>query len=173
MPFQTPITIATALERMHRHEYVLPAIQREFVWGPDRICTLFDSLMRGYPVGSLLFWHVDGDTVGDERLDRRAGPRTDARHDVRDARVPHGPVRVAVHVDPRARPHGRSAQRRHLPRRREALVHEARSLDDQGADRALVERRVLRRRLRGSSAVSSPAVSSPSCSASCSRSSPS
>jgi len=64
MPFQTPITIATALERMHRHEYVLPAIQREFVWGPDRICTLFDSLMRGYPVGSLLFWHVDGDTVG-------------------------------------------------------------------------------------------------------------
>jgi hypothetical protein len=63
MPFQTPITIATALERMHRHEYVLPAIQREFVWGPDRICTLFDSLMRGYPVGSLLFWKVDGDTV--------------------------------------------------------------------------------------------------------------
>lgn len=64
MPFQTPITIATALERMHRHEYVLPAIQREFVWGADRICTLFDSLMRGYPVGSLLFWKVDGDTVG-------------------------------------------------------------------------------------------------------------
>lgn len=64
MPFQTPITIATALERMHRHEYVLPAIQREFVWGPDRICTLFDSLMRGYPVGSLLFWKVEGGTVG-------------------------------------------------------------------------------------------------------------
>jgi uncharacterized protein with ParB-like and HNH nuclease domain len=47
MPFQTPITIATALERMHRHEYVLPAIQREFVWGADRICTLFDSLSVG------------------------------------------------------------------------------------------------------------------------------
>ncbi len=64
MPFKTPITIADALEKMHRHEFVLPAIQREFVWGPERICTLFDSLMRGYPVGSLLFWHVDGDTVG-------------------------------------------------------------------------------------------------------------
>lgn len=64
MPFKTPITIAEALEKMHRHEFVLPAIQREFVWGPERICTLFDSLMRGYPVGSLLFWHVDGDTVG-------------------------------------------------------------------------------------------------------------
>ncbi|WP_329101716.1 DUF262 domain-containing protein [Micromonospora sp. NBC_01699] len=63
MPFQAPITIATALERMNRHEYVLPAIQREFVWGPDRICKLFDSLMRGYPIGSFLFWKVDGEHV--------------------------------------------------------------------------------------------------------------
>lgn len=63
MPFQAPITIATALERMARHDYVLPAIQREFVWGPDRICKLFDSLMRGYPIGSFLFWKVIGDNV--------------------------------------------------------------------------------------------------------------
>ncbi|MEV1288752.1 DUF262 domain-containing protein [Micromonospora sp. NPDC049679] len=63
MPFQAPITIATALERMSRHDYVLPAIQREFVWGTDRICKLFDSLMRGYPIGSFLFWKVNGDQV--------------------------------------------------------------------------------------------------------------
>ncbi|WP_328347202.1 DUF262 domain-containing protein [Micromonospora sp. NBC_00421] len=63
MPFQAPITITTALERMARHDYVLPAIQREFVWGPDRICKLFDSLMRGYPIGSFLFWRVNGDKV--------------------------------------------------------------------------------------------------------------
>lgn len=64
MPFQAPITIAAALERMHRHDYVLPAIQREFVWGPDRICRLFDSLMRGYPVGSFLFWRLNGESTG-------------------------------------------------------------------------------------------------------------
>lgn len=58
MPFQTPITIAKALDRVHRHEYVLPAIQREFVWATEQICKLFDSLMRGYPVGSFLFWKV-------------------------------------------------------------------------------------------------------------------
>ena len=63
MPFQAPITIATALERMHRHDYVLPAIQREFVWGTDRICKLFDSLMRGYPFGSFLFWQVSAESV--------------------------------------------------------------------------------------------------------------
>lgn len=59
MPFQTPITIKTALERMQAHEYVLPAIQREFVWDTDQICALFDSLMKGYPIGSFLFWKVD------------------------------------------------------------------------------------------------------------------
>lgn len=59
MPFQQPITIAKALERIHRHEYVLPAIQREFVWSTSQICMLFDSLMRGYPFGSFLFWKVN------------------------------------------------------------------------------------------------------------------
>ena len=43
---------------MHRHEYALPAIQREFVWDRDQIAMLFDSLMRGYPIGSFLFWNV-------------------------------------------------------------------------------------------------------------------
>ncbi|HAU40130.1 TPA: hypothetical protein DCW56_04330 [Candidatus Peregrinibacteria bacterium] len=31
----------------------MPAIQREFVWEPEQITKLFDSLMRGYPIGSL------------------------------------------------------------------------------------------------------------------------
>lgn len=59
MAFQTPITIATTLERIRKQQYVLPAIQREFVWGTEQICRLFDSLMRGYPIGSFLFWHVE------------------------------------------------------------------------------------------------------------------
>ena len=49
MAFQTPITIKTALDRVQSQEYVLPSIQREFVWKPDQICGLFDSLMQGYP----------------------------------------------------------------------------------------------------------------------------
>ena len=40
-------------------KYLLPAIQRELVWGSWQIERLFDSLMRDYPVGSFLFWHVD------------------------------------------------------------------------------------------------------------------
>lgn len=59
MSFQTPIAIKQALQRIERHEYALPAIQREFVWTPEQICALFDSLLRGYPIGSFLFWTVE------------------------------------------------------------------------------------------------------------------
>jgi hypothetical protein len=38
--------------------HFLPAIQREFVWGPDRIVMLFDSVLRGYPISSFLYWHL-------------------------------------------------------------------------------------------------------------------
>ena len=58
MAFQTPITISKALGSIERREYVLPAIQREFVWWPEQIQCLFDSLIRGYPIGSFLFWMV-------------------------------------------------------------------------------------------------------------------
>lgn len=43
-----------------QNEIYLPAIQRKFVWGPDKIEMLFDSLMRGYPIGTFLFWFVQG-----------------------------------------------------------------------------------------------------------------
>ena len=37
---------------------VLPALQRDYVWKEEQICSLFDSLMKGYPIGSFLFWNV-------------------------------------------------------------------------------------------------------------------
>jgi len=40
-------------------DYFLPAIQREFVWEPDQIEKLFDSILGDYPIGSFLFWKVD------------------------------------------------------------------------------------------------------------------
>lgn len=63
MAFQTPITIHKAIQRIQEKEYVLPAIQREFVWPTDRIERLFDSLMRDYPIGSFLFWEVQSENL--------------------------------------------------------------------------------------------------------------
>ncbi|NSO53805.1 DUF262 domain-containing protein, partial [Enterococcus faecalis] len=43
--------------------YVLPALQREFVWKPEQIERLFDSIMKGYPIGSFLFWNVQNENI--------------------------------------------------------------------------------------------------------------
>ncbi|EGO6719895.1 DUF262 domain-containing protein, partial [Enterococcus faecalis] len=42
---------------------VLPALQREFVWKPEQIERLFDSIMKGYPIGSFLFWNVQNENI--------------------------------------------------------------------------------------------------------------
>ena len=63
MSFQTPRSIEEMLTAIHKREYLMPAIQREFVWGPDQITKLVDSLMRGYPVGSFLLWDVKPETA--------------------------------------------------------------------------------------------------------------
>jgi hypothetical protein len=57
-------SISDALKRIQANEYVLPAIQREFVWWPEQIEMLFDSLMQGYPFGTFLFWKVQPETSG-------------------------------------------------------------------------------------------------------------
>ena len=65
MSFQTPITISKAIENIQSNQYILPAIQREFVWSDGQIERLFDSLMRGYPIGSFLFWKIKPDKLTD------------------------------------------------------------------------------------------------------------
>ncbi|MGB3244621.1 MAG: DUF262 domain-containing protein, partial [Sulfitobacter sp.] len=37
----------------------LPAIQRPYVWETSQIVALFDSLLKGYPISSFLFWELD------------------------------------------------------------------------------------------------------------------
>ena len=57
--YQAGGTVREALTNIEQNRYVLPAIQREYVWHPEQICHFFDSLMRGYPFGAFLFWRVD------------------------------------------------------------------------------------------------------------------
>lgn len=63
MPYLPPSTVAESLRAIQQGKLVLPAIQREYVWRPAQATALFDSLLRGYPIGSLLSWHVEPDTA--------------------------------------------------------------------------------------------------------------
>jgi uncharacterized protein with ParB-like and HNH nuclease domain len=53
-----PIRVNDIIRQINRDIY-LPAIQREFVWGPDRIERLFDSIMADFPIGSFLYWKLE------------------------------------------------------------------------------------------------------------------
>lgn len=44
------------LKRMHSGEYAIPLFQRDFVWEKKQILDLFDSISKGYPIGSILLW---------------------------------------------------------------------------------------------------------------------
>ena len=50
----------------------LPDIQRPFVWPSAKIRDLFDSMYRGYPVGTLMFWET-GEEVGTRRIGSEVG----------------------------------------------------------------------------------------------------
>jgi len=63
MAFQTPVTVQDVLSGIHEKKFLLPAIQREFVWDQDQIRLLLDSVMRGYPIGSFLLWTVEPSTA--------------------------------------------------------------------------------------------------------------
>jgi uncharacterized protein with ParB-like and HNH nuclease domain len=65
MSFQTPLTINEVITDIHAKKYLLPSIQREFVWSPEQIKMLFDSLMRDYPINAFLFWKVPKEKVSE------------------------------------------------------------------------------------------------------------
>lgn len=48
--------ISELVEEVARQDLVLPEIQRRYVWRSTQVRDLFDSLYRGYPVGSILVW---------------------------------------------------------------------------------------------------------------------
>lgn len=53
-----PTTIHDALDCVNSGRWLLPAFQREYVWKHEQVEMLFDSLMQGYPIGTLLFWQL-------------------------------------------------------------------------------------------------------------------
>jgi len=67
------ISIKDLVEEINE-KYFLPDIQREFVWNTDKnkfedkICDLFDSIMRGYPIGTFLFWEVNDKRIKEDNI---------------------------------------------------------------------------------------------------------
>jgi hypothetical protein len=54
----SPVRVSDIVRQVNRDIY-LPAIQREFEWGTNRIERLFDSIMSDFPIGSFLYWRLE------------------------------------------------------------------------------------------------------------------
>jgi len=55
-------TIAKVMEEINRR-YFLPDIQRPYVWRAEQIYALYDSIMRGYPISTFLFWEQSAEII--------------------------------------------------------------------------------------------------------------
>ncbi len=64
------LSIRDILEQVRKGQIRIPAFQRGFVWEPDRVAYLMDSIYKRYPFGSLLFWR----TKEVLKFDRKLGP---------------------------------------------------------------------------------------------------
>lgn len=62
------ITIRKLLQRVSDGEIQIPAFQREFVWEPDRVQFLMDSLYKAFPIGTVLFWRTKEKLLHDREL---------------------------------------------------------------------------------------------------------
>jgi len=61
--YEKAITIKDAIDAISQRDYLLPAIQRKFVWSSHQICVLFDSIMRGYPINTFMMWEIKDDGI--------------------------------------------------------------------------------------------------------------
>lgn len=51
-------SVREIVEKAVMHRWGVPEFQRGFVWTPQKVRDLIDSLWRGYPVGSFLIWRA-------------------------------------------------------------------------------------------------------------------
>ena len=52
----TTLTVSQLIDKIDTGELGLPELQRPFIWKDSKVRDLFDSMMRGYPIGYLMLW---------------------------------------------------------------------------------------------------------------------
>lgn len=76
-PTPTVEHIQTIMRRIGRGDVRIPAFQRSFIWTEAQIVALFESIYKGFPVGSILLWSVDKPLLKDAEYDVTIFPITE------------------------------------------------------------------------------------------------
>lgn len=62
------LTIAKAIERIGSGDIRIPAFQRNFVWEPDQVAFLLDSIYKEFPIGTIILWKTDKKLTTEKNL---------------------------------------------------------------------------------------------------------
>lgn len=68
------LTIRKIIDRVSSGDIRIPAFQREYVWTPDQVAFLLDSLFKGFPIGTVFLWKTDERLKIERKLGRYSLP---------------------------------------------------------------------------------------------------
>lgn len=63
-----PLTIRKLVDRISSGDIRIPAFQRDFVWEPDQVAFLLDSIYKGFPIGTVILWKTDTRLPAEKRM---------------------------------------------------------------------------------------------------------
>lgn len=64
------LTIRKLIDRVTSGDIRIPAFQRDFVWEPDQVAFLLDSIYKKFPIGTVIFWKTDNRLTSEKDLGR-------------------------------------------------------------------------------------------------------
>lgn len=59
LPEPTPQSFSTLVNEIEKGIIKIPQFQRDFIWSRKKSCKLMDSIIKGYPVGTFIFWKTN------------------------------------------------------------------------------------------------------------------
>jgi len=63
-----PITIRKLIDRITSGDIRIPAFQRDFVWEPEQVAFLLDSIYKEFPIGTVILWKTDTRLSTEKRI---------------------------------------------------------------------------------------------------------
>jgi hypothetical protein len=77
-----PFSIRRLLDNVYSGQIRIPAFQRGFVWDAQRVAHFLDSIYKGYPFGSLLFWLTNEQLIAERTLGPFELPEPAKKHPI-------------------------------------------------------------------------------------------
>ena len=86
----TTLTVNQLIEKIDTGELGLPELQRPFIWKDSKVRDLFDSMMRGYPIGyNYRLLQTENASCLSIRFSRPLGPNPRGRYAFISADTPN------------------------------------------------------------------------------------